>query len=114
MQIGVNDELQQLCYFFPALTANISFGVAAVNNSYPELRLPFDIAPHILIIGLGTPKRVFISSAMLHYVNCCQLLSVQSTAQMGIRKPPDHSDGLIIYFLYKAFGELYIIFAKMI
>jgi len=86
-KIRVHNDLQQLRYLLPALFTNISALVISVRYIKPELSLSLYIASDILIIRLYAPYSVFIGSAVIYYVNCCQLLSVQLTAQMGIRKP---------------------------
>ena len=93
-KIRMHNDLQQLRYLLPALFTNISALVISVRYIKPELCLPLYVLTDIVIARLDTPKCIFIGSAVLYYVNCRQLLSVQLTAQMGIRKPPDHSDGL--------------------
>ena len=75
MQVRVNYYPQQLCYLLPTFTADIRISVLVSDYSEPQPGLPLHIPSDILIVRLGTPPCIFVRSAVLYYVNCCQLLS---------------------------------------
>lgn len=98
-KIRVHDKLQKLCYLFPTFLADVCCGIFTVDDSEPLLRLPFDIPSDIVIIRLCTPQSILVRPTVLNYVNSWSApFSVQSTAQMGIRKPPNHLDGNLFLF----------------